>query len=253
LKFPIKLVGQLLASILLIAMNVHVHFLAGLGFVSLHESAKTVDVLDWAVTILWFVGITNAFNFIDSMDGLAVGIAGIDFAFFMIMALLANQNILAIFSAGLMGICIGLYAFNVSPARLFLGDSGAQTLGFILAGVAMIYTPFDRPQASSWFVPVLVLGAPIFDATLVVTSRILRHKPVFLADRTHTYHRLIGLGLDPNRAVLAIQIVTILLGLLAFLAESLPPLKATLIFITVVLAGVVLLIIFLRMKIQYDE
>jgi UDP-GlcNAc:undecaprenyl-phosphate GlcNAc-1-phosphate transferase len=98
-----------------------------------------------------------------------------------------------------------------------------------------------------------MLGAPIFDATLVVISRILRHKPVFLADRTHTYHRLVGLGLDPNRAVLTIQIMTILLGLLAFLAESLSPIRATLIFFTVLLAGVILLIIFLRMKIQYDE
>jgi UDP-GlcNAc:undecaprenyl-phosphate GlcNAc-1-phosphate transferase len=253
IKFPFKLTGQVLASILLIAMNVHVNFLAGLGLVVLHVNPFTVDVLDWAVTILWFVGITNAFNFIDSMDGLAVGIAGIAFAFFMIMALLANQNILAIFSAGLMGVCIGLYAFNVSPARLFLGDSGAQTLGFILAGVAMIYKPFDLPQASTWFIPILVLGVPIFDATLVVISRILRRKSVFLADRTHTYHRLVSLGLDPNRAVLIIQIMAILLGLLAFSAESLSPMRATLIFFTVVLAGLILLIIFLRMKIQFDE
>jgi hypothetical protein len=98
-----------------------------------------------------------------------------------------------------------------------------------------------------------VLGVPIFDATLVVISRILRRKSVFLADRTHTYHRLVSLGLDPNRAVLIIQIMAILLGLLAFSAESLSPMRATLIFFTVVLAWVILLIIFLRMKIQFDE
>jgi UDP-GlcNAc:undecaprenyl-phosphate GlcNAc-1-phosphate transferase len=126
IKFPIKLTGKILASILLIAMYVQGHFLAGLDFLKeLHVSANMIETLDWAVTILWFVGITNAYNFSDSMDGLVLGIAGIAFAFFMIVALLANQNALAIFSAGLMGICIGLYAFNVSPARLFLGDSGA--------------------------------------------------------------------------------------------------------------------------------
>ncbi len=253
LKVPNKLIGQILASVFLIAVNVHVHFLATLDRDVIHLSGITITLLDWVVTILWFVGITNAFNFIDSMDGLAAGIAGIAFAFFMIMALLSNQNTLAIFSAGLMGICIGLYAFNIAPARLFLGDSGAQTLGFILAAVGMIYNPLNHSQASTWFVPILMLGVPIFDTALVVTSRILRHKPVFLADRTHTYHRLVGLGLDPNRAVLIIQITTILLSLLAFLAESLSPLKATLIFFTVVLAGLILLIIFLHMKIQYDE
>ncbi len=179
------------------------------------------------MTILWFVGITNAFNFIDSMDRLAVGIAGIAFAIFMT---------LAIFRAGIMSICIVLYAFNVSSAQLFLGDSGAQILGFILAGVAMIYT-FDRPQASTWFVPIRALGISIFDATMVVASRILRHKPVFLADRTHTYHRLVGLGLDPNRDVLTIQITSILPGLLALLAESSSPIRASLIFFTVALAG----------------
>jgi UDP-GlcNAc:undecaprenyl-phosphate GlcNAc-1-phosphate transferase len=94
----------------------------------------------------------------------------------------------------------------------------------------MIYTPLNLPQALSWFVPVLVLGVPIFDATQVITSRILRHKPVFLADCTQTYHQLVGLGLDPNQALLTIQITTILLGLLAFLAESLSPIRATLIF-----------------------
>jgi UDP-GlcNAc:undecaprenyl-phosphate/decaprenyl-phosphate GlcNAc-1-phosphate transferase len=253
LKVPYKFIGQLLASFFLLAMNVNVHFLASLEVSFVHLSPFIIVVLDWAVSIIWLVGITNAFNFVDSMDGLAVGIAGIAFAFFMLMALLSNQNSLAILSAGLMGICIGLYAFNITPARLFLGDSGAQTLGFILAAVAMIYTPLGLPQSSSWFIPVLLLGVPIFDVTLVILSRILRHKPVFVADRTHTYHRLVGLGLDPYRAVLTIQIITILLGLLAFLSESLSPMRATLLFFTVVLAGILLLIIFLRMKIHSDE
>ena len=116
---PLKLVGQILASIFLIASDVSVHFLEGLSIPYL--SGNVLVVLDWGVTILWFIGITNAFNLIDSMDGLAVGIAGIAFSFFMIMGLVAQQTSLAIFSGCLMGICIGLYAFNVSPARLFLG------------------------------------------------------------------------------------------------------------------------------------
>jgi UDP-GlcNAc:undecaprenyl-phosphate GlcNAc-1-phosphate transferase len=237
---PLKLVGQILASIFLIASDVSVHFLEGLSIPRL--SGNVLVVLDWGVTILWFIGITNAFNLIDSMDGLAVGIAGIAFAFFMIMSLVAQQTFLAIFSACLLGICIGLYVFNISPARLFLGDSGAQMLGFTLAAVGMIYTPHDLPQASSWFVPILVLGVPIFDTSMVVYSRLIHHRPVFHADRTHTYHQLVAWGLDPGRAVLAIQLTTLILCFVAFIALSLPPLEATLTFLGVVLLGAILLI-----------
>jgi UDP-GlcNAc:undecaprenyl-phosphate GlcNAc-1-phosphate transferase len=247
---PLKLTGQILASILLIASDVSVHFLEGLSIA--HLSGSLLIVLDWGVTIFWFIGITNAFNLIDSMDGLAVGIAGIAFAFFMIMALVAQQTYLAIFSAGLLGICIGLYIFNVAPAHLFLGDSGAQTLGFTLAAVAMIYTPHNLPQASSWFVPVFVLGIPIFDTSLVVTSRLLRHKPIFHADRSHTYHRLVAYGLDPHRAVLIIHMTTLILNFLAFIALSLAPLQSTLVFGAVLLMGVIFLILLVRRNPQID-
>jgi UDP-GlcNAc:undecaprenyl-phosphate/decaprenyl-phosphate GlcNAc-1-phosphate transferase len=248
---PIKLAGQMLASILLITSDVSVHFLEGLSIPFLGK--HMLVVLDWGVTILWFVGITNAFNLIDSMDGLAVGVAGIAFAFFMIMALVAQQITLAIFSACLLGICIGLYVFNVSPAHLFLGDSGAQTLGFTLAAVAMIYTPHNLPQASSWFVPIFVLGIPIFDTTMVVASRLLHHRPVFHADRTHTYHRLVALGLDPQRAVFVIHLTSLVLNFLAFIALSLPPLESTLVLCSVVLAGVILLVFLGRKNPQFDE
>ena len=210
-------------------------------------------VLDWGVTIFWFIGITNAFNLIDSMDGLAVGTAGIAFTFFMIMSLVAQQTNLAVFSAALVGICIGLYAFNVSPASLFLGDSGAQMLGFTLAAVGMIYTPNNLPQASSWFVPILVLGVPIFDTTLVVASRLIHHRPVFRADRSHTYHRLVAWGLDPYRAVLIIHLATLVLSFVAFIALSFPPTEATLTFFGMVLAGVIILIFLARKDLQIEK
>jgi UDP-GlcNAc:undecaprenyl-phosphate GlcNAc-1-phosphate transferase len=250
LRAPVKLAGQILASILLVASDVSVHFMEGLSIPYL--SGTMLTVLDWGVTILWFVGITNAFNLIDSMDGISIGIAGIAFTFFMIMAMTAQQTHLAIFSACLLGICIGLYFYNVSPARLFLGDSGAQTLGFTLAAVAMLFTPQDLPQASSWFVPVLVLGMPIFDTSMVVASRLHRHAPIFQADRTHIYHRLVALGLEPQRAVLTIHLMTLVLNLLAFIALSLSPLGSNLIFFAVILVGVVLLIIFGRKNPQFN-
>jgi len=225
---PQKLIGQVLASILLIASGTSVQFHGGLPIPFLNPGL--IKVLKWGITVFWLVGIANSINLVDSMDGLASGIAGIAFAFFMGMALVAQQSSLVLFSAVFLGICIGLYIFNVNPARLFLSDSGAQTLGFILAAVAMIYAPDNLPQGSSWFVPIMVLGVPIFDTTLVVVSGLLRRRPVFRADRTHTYHRLVALGLDPNWAVLAIHMTTLVLNFLAFIALSLPPLTVTLIF-----------------------
>ncbi|MFH1523487.1 MAG: MraY family glycosyltransferase [Chloroflexota bacterium] len=238
----VKLAGQVLASILLIGSDISVHFLEGLSIPFI--SGNMLIVLDWGVTILWFVGITNAFNLIDSMDGLVVGIAGIAFAFFMGMALVSQQIFLAKFSAVFFGICIGLFIFNVSPARLFLGDAGVQTLGFILAAVAMIYVPDNLPQSSSWFVPIMVLSVPIFDTTLVVVSRLIHHRPIFHADRAHTFHRLIAMGLDPNRAVLAIHVTTLVLNFLAFIALSLVPFQANLIFGMAVCVGIAVLVFF---------
>ena len=241
---PVKLTGQILASIFLVASDVSVRFLEGLSIP--HIGGYIFIVLDWGVTVFWFVGITNAFNLIDSMDGLAVGIAGIAFAFFMVMSLTAQQTGLAIFSACLMGICISLSAFNISPARLFLGDSGAQTLGFTLAAVAVLYKPFNLPQASSWFLPILVLGVPIFDTTLVVATRLIHHQPVFKGDCNHIYHRVVALGLDPRRAVMVLHLATLILNLLAFIALSLPPLESTSIFFAVVIAGMILLVLLVR-------
>lgn len=239
-----KLIGQILASIVLIATGTSVKFLKSLPIDFLGPAF--INVLNWGVTVFWLVGITNAINLVDSMDGLASGIAGIAFAFFMGMALVAQQTTLALFSAIFLGMCIGMYVFNINPARLFLGDSGAQTLGFILAAVGIIYTPNNLPQGSSWFVPIMVLGVPIFDTTLVFFSRLVHRQPVFHADRAHTYHRLVAMGMASSRAVFTIHMTALVLNFLAFIVLSFPPLAATLTFGAVVLVGVILLIFFVR-------
>jgi UDP-GlcNAc:undecaprenyl-phosphate GlcNAc-1-phosphate transferase len=183
------------------------------------------------------------------MDGLALGVTKIAFAFFMIMSLAAQQNSLAIFSAVFLGICLGLDLYNTIPARLFLGDSGAQTLGFILAAVAIEYTPHELPQASSWFVPIMVMAVPIFDTTLVVVSRLRGHRHIFQGELNHTYHRLVSRGFAPNQAVLVINLASLFLSFLAFITLSLVPWQANVIFGLSVVAGIAL-IIFLEFKLQ---
>jgi UDP-GlcNAc:undecaprenyl-phosphate GlcNAc-1-phosphate transferase len=193
------------------------------------------------LTFLWIVGITNAFNFVDSMDGLAIGLAGMGTTFFILVSLDAGQLLLSQQSVLLLGACIGLYIFNSPPARLFLGDSGAQTLGFILGVIAIVYRPQGAFQSSSWVVPIMLLGVPIFDMVLVVYSRLRRKKPVYTAARDHTYHRLEALGWSSGKAVLIMQVISLLLGCLAFVVLTRPPLVANGIFIAVIiLAGIAL-------------
>jgi UDP-GlcNAc:undecaprenyl-phosphate GlcNAc-1-phosphate transferase len=225
-----KLIGQTLGTIILISQGVQIRMLG------------SMTILNIAFTLLWIIGITNAFNFVDSMDGLAVGLTAIASAFFMLVTVDAGQPSLSLLSAVILGSSIGMLYFNALPARTFLGDSGAQFLGFILAALGIAYTPPGLPQPSSWFVPILLLSIPIFDTSLVVISRLRQRKAVYQAGLDHTYHRLVELGWPPSRAVLTMHLSAIVSGCLAFLALPLPPLWANAIFVAALLVGLLILL-----------
>jgi UDP-GlcNAc:undecaprenyl-phosphate GlcNAc-1-phosphate transferase len=230
----IKLIGQLVAAILLIALGTNVSILPA-NFLGM--PGQTNIYINWLITLFWVVGITNAFNFIDSMDGLTVGVCGIALAFLILVTLGSTQTSLLQLMTLMIGTCVGLFFFNMTPARFFLGDSGAQTLGFLLAAIGIVFTPEDFPQASSWFLPILILGVPIFDTSLVVFSRWRLGLPVYRAGHDHTYHRLVALGLDSTRAVGVMHIAAIGLGCIAFIALSLDPLYSNLLFGLVLAVG----------------
>jgi UDP-GlcNAc:undecaprenyl-phosphate GlcNAc-1-phosphate transferase len=235
----VKLLGQIVASILLIAFGTYVRVLKpeATGLPS-----EVALLLNWGITVFWVVGITNAFNLVDSMDGIVVGLAGIAISFLVLVTVGSQQVDLQRLLALLLGICGGLYFYNISPARFFLGDSGAQTIGFLLAAVAILYNPAEFPQGSSWFLPILILGVPIFDTTLVVLSRLRRHEWVFRAGHDHTYHRLVAKGLDNTRAVAVMHIAAVGLGCLGFVALNLAPVYANTLFLGTCLAGLGFLI-----------
>lgn len=226
-----KFAVQLSAAILLIVLGVQV---------LLFSQAW----INYAITLFWVVGITNAYNFVDSMDGLVVGLGGMAAAFFMLVTFDANQPTLSMFSALLLGASIGIFYFNSQPAKYFMGDSGSQFMGFLLASLGIAYNPVGFERFASWYVPILVMAVPIFDTVLIVFSRVRRKKPVFKGANDHTYHRLVSLGISPNRSVLTMQITALLLGTLAFIALTLDPIYANLIFGGVVMVGI-LLVIFL--------
>lgn len=228
-----KLIGQLLAAIILIYLGVQVRLFRQ-------------DWLNYLLTILWVVGIINAYNFVDSMDGLAVGLAVIASSFFILVTIDSGQPELTLLSTILVGVCLGAFFYNATPAVFFLGDSGAQLLGFILAALGIAYNPVGFERIASWYVPILLIGVPIFDTTLVVFSRLRRRRRIYEAGLDHTYHRLVGLRLSSNRAVLAMHLAAILLGCLAFIALPLRPLISNLIFGAILLAGMVGILILER-------
>jgi UDP-GlcNAc:undecaprenyl-phosphate/decaprenyl-phosphate GlcNAc-1-phosphate transferase len=240
-KFPsrLKLLGQFLAAVMFIVLGERVRILKP-GFLGLETDI--ILAANWLITILWLVGITNAFNFIDSMDGLATGVGITALAFFILAMLNADQILLAQFASLLFGILMGLYFYNSFPARLFIGDSGAMTIGFLLAAVSIFYTPAGVQQAASWFLPILIMGVPIFDTVLVVFSRLRRGLPFYKANRDHTYHRLVKFGLDSNRAVMLIVITALILDCLAIVALSQTVIISNIIFGCCLAAGFALIL-----------
>ncbi len=235
-----KLIGQFIAAVILISSGVQVYFatiLSNAGYIS----PFIAQLLNIVITLLWLFGITNALNMIDSMDGIVAGLGIIASACFMGATKVANQPVLTFWSAVLLGISVGLYFWNNLAGKFFLGDSGAQTIGFLLASFGIIYNPLDRSPESSWIVPIMLLGIPIFDTTLVVLSRLRRGQQVGSGRRDHTYHRLIALGIPPRYAVLIAHLAALLISGLAFITLYLPSWLALIFFFTTILCGLALL------------
>ena len=236
-----KLFGQFIAAVVLIASGVQVYFatiLVNAGYIS----PAFAQVLNIAITLFWLIGITNALNMVDSMDGIVAGLGIIASICFMGATQLAGQFTLAFWLAILLGISFGLYVWNNLAGKFFLGDSGAQTIGFLLASFGMLYNPLNRNPESSWIVPIMLLAVPIFDTTLVVLSRLRRSQSVGSGRRDHTYHRLIAIGMSPRYAVLVVHLVAFLISCLAFLTLYLAAWLALVFFIATIFCGISLLI-----------
>lgn len=226
---PLKLLGQSIAITILILNGIRVQFFENPEFfITLPNNLELY--LDIAVTYFWLIFLTNAFNLIDSMDGLALGVVQIINGFFLLSFFISNQLGLALLSIVFLGINFGLLFYNKLPAKTFLGDSGAQMLGFIMGVLAILYHPVGANQSSTWFVPILVFGVPIFDTTLVTFSRLLRKIPFYKASLDHTYHRMVQLGLSAHNSILLLHLISIFFAALACLCIRLPPLYANIIF-----------------------
>ncbi len=189
-------------------------------------------------TVLWIVAITNAVNLIDGLDGLANGVSAISATTMLVIALLASEAEVAVVMAALVGACVGFMPYNLNPAKMFMGDTGATFLGFILATMS-IQGLFKFYAVISFAVPFLILGLPIFDTTFAFIRRIAHGQSPMHADRGHIHHRLIDMGLSQKQAVATLYVISAMLGLSAVVLTTGGEQKAMLFFVALCVVGAV--------------
>ncbi len=187
------------------------------------------------VTILWIVGITNAVNLIDGLDGLAVGVSSIAAITMLAVSLLAGQPLIAIIMAALAGACVGFMPYNFNPASIFMGDTGSTFLGYMLATVSIMGL-FKFYAVISFAVPFLILGLPIFDTASAITRRLAEGRSPMSPDRGHVHHKLIDMGFNQKQAVAILYAISGTLGLAAVVLTSSGEMKAMILLIAVLLA-----------------
>jgi UDP-GlcNAc:undecaprenyl-phosphate/decaprenyl-phosphate GlcNAc-1-phosphate transferase len=176
--------------------------------------------LDAALTIVWVVGVTNAFNLLDNMDGLSAGVAAIAAGSFFILAAINGQFLVAALAISLAGCALGFLRHNFHPARIYMGDAGSLFLGFMIAVIG-IQLRFDAPVTVTFMVPIIVVGVAIFDTTLVVTTRLIHRLNPMRGGRDHVSHRLVFVGIPVPAAVTLVYAAGIALGWLAVVMSRL--------------------------------
>jgi UDP-GlcNAc:undecaprenyl-phosphate GlcNAc-1-phosphate transferase len=197
--------------------------------------------LNVAVTVLWVVGITNAFNLLDNMDGLSAGVAALAAGAFCLIASLNGQFLVAALAAGTAGCAAGFLRHNFHPAKIYMGDAGSLFLGFLLAVLGLKLTLSETPPAVALFVPLLVLGVPVFDTTLVTWQRLRHGRSPFQGGRDHASHRLVWVGIPVPVAVCLLYATTLALGWLALILARLDTTSGLLLVAFVLTVGIFLL------------
>ncbi|HSR24556.1 MAG TPA: MraY family glycosyltransferase, partial [Candidatus Eisenbacteria bacterium] len=196
-----KLGGQVLAAAIPVSFGIWVDRFT-FPLVGIHSLPAAVGV---PLTMLWIVAIMNMVNFLDGLDGLAAGVCGIAGATFSVIALSLDKADPAILSAIVCGACLGFLRHNFYPARIFMGDSGAMLLGFVLAAVS-VQGLLKTAATVALFLPLLVLAVPILDTGFVVARRLKYRQPIYTADLEHLHHRFMRIGYSQRRAAVTIWV-----------------------------------------------
>lgn len=181
-----------------------------------HRFVLFPSAIQFILTITWILGVTTVINWSDGMDGLAGSLSAISGFTLFIVALVKGQPDSAMMAVILVGATLGFLKYNKHPAEIFMGDSGANFLGFIL-GIIALDGAFKQTTLVSILIPILTLGVPIFDNLFVIFKRFINGKPIYKADATQLHHRLLATGLNQRQVVIAINLVSICLSLLSII------------------------------------
>lgn len=206
-----KLIYQGIAAVVLLLGNVRIEFFTN-PFTE--YGLITLKVLSVPLTIFWIIGITNTINLIDGLDGLAAGVSMICSISFMFIAYRFKNGEVATIAAILAGACLGFLPYNFNPASIFMGDTGALFLGFVLSYIS-IEGVMKSAAIISVFLPVLILGVPIFDTTFAMARRALSGRSIMSADKGHLHHRLLSLGMTQRETVTTLYLISVIFGILA--------------------------------------
>jgi UDP-GlcNAc:undecaprenyl-phosphate GlcNAc-1-phosphate transferase len=213
-----KLAGQVAAGAVAIGFGVNVDRFTFPGF----GSQELPDWFSGPATLVWIVAIMNMVNFLDGMDGLAAGICAIAGSTFAVIGLSLGAADAALLAAIVAGACFGFLHHNFYPARIFMGDSGALLLGFLLATLA-VEGLVKTAALATLVLPLIVLAIPIIDTSFVVAKRMKYRQPLYEADRTHLHHRFVNIGFSQRRAVAYMYLWCGLLAAAALATRFLPP------------------------------
>jgi UDP-GlcNAc:undecaprenyl-phosphate/decaprenyl-phosphate GlcNAc-1-phosphate transferase len=203
--------------------------------------------LNFAVTVLWVTGIVNAFNFLDNMDGLTTGVSSIAASTFAALAAISGQIVVGSLAAAVAGCALGFLFYNRPPARIFMGDMGSHFLGWLLAVVAL-ELEFENVKRVAFLVPIVVLGVPIFDTTLVVISRLQRRVSPLRAGLDHASHRLVRVGIARTAVIVLHYLAAAVCGALGVAIAYARPVSAYVVTGCVVAVGLVLVGLLLQVR-----
>lgn len=237
LKWWVKLLCQLAAAILAVCHGIRIEMFTNPVLFAGSEWL----ILGWLsvpITVFWIVLVTNSVNLIDGLDGLAVGVSAIGSVTMLVIALLVSEGNVAIIMAALVGACIGFMPYNLNPAKIFAGDTGALLLGYVLATMSVIGL-FKTYALISFILPFLVLALPLFDTIFAIVRRLAHGQSPMHADRGHVHHRLIDMGLNQKQAVAILYCVSILFGLAAVVLATSGKMKALVLILALLAIGVI--------------
>jgi UDP-GlcNAc:undecaprenyl-phosphate GlcNAc-1-phosphate transferase len=208
LRARTKLAFQVVAALIVIFTDTQISFV-------MWPFAANLDAFAVPVTLIWIIGVTNAVNLIDGVDGLAAGVSSIAALCLTALCVLSGSPLAVVLSATLAGSCLGFLPRNFSPAEVIMGDTGALFLGYVLA-VSSVMGVFKSYAVLSIVIACFALALPIFDTMFAMIRRLIRGKPIMSADRGHLHHRLIDAGLSPSRAVLTLYGLSLICAVIAF-------------------------------------